>query len=99
MDPLESGESLQVTILGEHETGFPGRVEKNSRGALELVAGSPAPSGAAIKLEAGRRLFLGEVRSCRAEGQAFTICVELRHAIYNTLELARLAQRILDERV
>ena len=48
-----------------------------------------------MKLESGHILLLGEVRYCRPEADGFAIGLDLEHALYNTEELARLAQRLL----
>jgi hypothetical protein len=93
---LQAGEPVQVTVLVEGEGGSPGTVAQSRNDNVELLIGKPAPFGAAVKLEGSDSLFLGEILSCRPEGDKFAVRVELRHALYNTQELARLAKRILD---
>jgi hypothetical protein len=94
---LQTGEPVQVTVLLECEAAAAGTVANSLNGNIELLVGKPAPLGAAVKVDGGDMLFLGEIYSCRPEGGKFTIGVELQHALYNTAELARLAKRILDE--
>ena len=97
MDQIEPNSPVQVTVLSENDTKSLGRITQCSKESVELVATTPAPPGAAIKIEGDDVLFLGEVSSCRTEGDSFVVSVEVKHAIYNTRELARLASRLLDE--
>jgi hypothetical protein len=94
---LHTGEPVQVTVLVEQESGSSGTIAKSANDNVELLVDKPAPVGAAIKLEGADSLFLGEIFSCRTEGEKFALGVELQHALYNTAELARLAKRLLDE--
>lgn len=94
---LKTNSPVQVTVLSETDVKSPGRVTQYSNESLELVAKTPASPGAAVKIEGDDVLFLGEVSSCRTQGDSFVLNVELQHAIYNTRELARLAKRLLDE--
>ena len=93
--PLAANQPVQVTVLGANETRSMGLVSASSRDSVELLIDTPAPPGAAVKIERNETLLLGEVRFCRPEGSLFTIGVELRHALYNTHELARLAKSLL----
>ena len=94
---LQTGEPVQVTVLLECEAGTTGTVANSLHDNIELLLEKPAPVGAAIKVDGGDMLFLGEIYSCRPEGGKFAVGIELQHALYNTAELARLAKRILDE--
>ncbi len=94
---LKTDSPVQVTVLGETGAVSSGRITQSSSETVNLLVEKPAKPGAAIKLEGDDVLFLGEVSSCHPEGASFAISVELRHALYNTRELARLAKRLLDE--
>jgi hypothetical protein len=94
---LETNEPVHVTVLGQYETKFLGRIKNFSGRGIGLLAGQPAPLGSAVKLESGHILLLGEVRYCRPEGDGFAIGLDLEHALYNTEELARLAKHLLEE--
>src|SRR5437879_2498150 len=91
------GQPVRLTVLVEPETGVPARVLEASPAAIKVLIDKPADAGAAIRLEGENTLFLGEVRSCRYSGGQFALDIELRHALYNTQELARLARRLLHE--
>ena len=94
---LEIDEPVHVTVLGESETRFLGRIINYSGNGLGLFAERPAAEGAALKVEWRDTLLLGEVCYCRPEGDGFAIGLDVEHALYHTEELARLARRILDE--
>ena len=93
---LKTDSPVQVTVLDEIAAVSSGRVTQSSSETVNLLTEKPANPGAAIKLEGDDVLFLGEVSSCRPEGAGFAMTVELRHALYNTRELALLAKRLLD---
>jgi hypothetical protein len=92
-----SDEPVEVTVLGEHETVFPGRITNFSSSGVGLLTDVPVAMGAAVKVEWTDTLLLGEVRHCRAVEKGFCIGLTLEHALYNTLQLAELARRLLDE--
>jgi hypothetical protein len=94
---LETNEPVHVTVMGESETKFLGRITDYSSRGLGLLADGPAPQGAAVKVEWGDTLLLGEVCYCHPEGEGFAIGLDVEHALYHTEELARLAKRLLDE--
>ena len=94
---LETDEPVHVTVLGECDTKFLGRITNSSTRGIGLRIDRLVPLGSAVKVEWGQTLLLGEVRYCRPEGDGFTIGLDLEHALYHTEELARLARRLLEE--
>ena len=94
---LETNEPVHVTVLGECDIKFLGRLTNCSERGIALLTDRPVPLACAVKVEWGHTLLLGEVRHCQAEGDGFAIGLELEHALYHTEELARLARRILQE--
>jgi hypothetical protein len=93
---LETNEPVHVTVLGECDTEFLGRITNISSRGIGLLADQPAPIGSAVKVEWGHTLLLGEVCHCRLEGAGYAIGLELEHALYHTDELARLAANLLE---
>src|SRR5215470_11438902 len=90
---------IQLTVLGGRERRFEGRIKAYSAYGLRLLSPEAVALGAPMKLEWSNTLLLGEVCYCEScEGQ-FEIGLSLEHALFNTLELARLAQRLLDESI
>ena len=94
---LEIDEPVHVTVLGECDTKFLGRITNSSTRGIGLVIDRRVPLGSAVKVEWGNTLLLGEIRYCRPEGDGFAIGLDLEHALYQTEELARLAERLLEE--
>jgi hypothetical protein len=94
---LETDEPVHVTVLGECDTKFLGRITNSSTRGIGLVVDRRVLLGSAVKVEWGHTLLLGEVRYCRPEGDGFAIGLDLEHALYHTEELARLARRLLEE--
>ena len=94
---LVTKELVQVTILGECDTKFLGRITNSSNRGIGLLADQPAALGSAVKVEWGHTLLLGEVCHCHPEGVGYAIGLELEHALYHTEELARLAAVLLGE--
>jgi hypothetical protein len=93
----KTDELVQVTVLGETEIGFPGRITNFSSYGIGLLTESPIALGDAVKVEWSNTLLLGEVCHCRAVEKGFSVGLSLEHALYDTLQLAELAKRILDE--
>src|SRR6266851_2835498 len=94
---LEADEPVHVTVLGECETELLGRVTDYTAQGIGLVIDARVSVGTAVKVEWSNTLLLGEVCYCRPAGKGFAIGLQLEHALYNTIELARLAKRLLDE--
>ena len=96
---LEPGDAVALTILSRSEVHAPGRIAAHRHDSVELHSTIPARTGEAVKLEGERTMFLGEVRGCRPHADGFALEIALRHALYDTVELARLARKLLDERL
>jgi len=94
---LRPGQSVRVTTLAGQEAEHSGTIAESWNENVELICETRVQPGAAIKLEGDGALFLGEVLSCRPLESRFAIDVELRHALYDTRELAALARRILEQ--
>jgi hypothetical protein len=96
---LHPGDTVALTILTEPATRREGQIHGRNHACIELISDVPAAPGAAVKLERESELFLGEVRFCRQTHGGYALDIGLRHAIYDTVELARLAHKLLDERL
>jgi hypothetical protein len=93
----ETDEPVKVTVLGECEAHFSGRITNFSSYGIGLMLESPIAIGAAVKVEWINTLLLGEVCRCQSVAGGFCVGLQLEHALYNTLQLAEFAKRILDE--
>lgn len=94
---LNPGQSAGITLLGKKTAHLDGRIIEHQGATIELMLPSDVPAGAAIQVICGESIFLGEVRFCRPEGAGFVAGLDLEHALYDTVQLARLADRILGE--
>jgi hypothetical protein len=61
-----------------------------SGSGVQLRAPMPVSCGAAIKIESGDTLMLGEVCRCRPEAGAYTVGVQLSQELSSLTELERL---------
>ena len=89
---------VQVSILGKTEATFAGYLSNFSAGGLRLLVERPVPEGAAVKVEFGETLLLGEVRYCRREEGGYAVGLELEHSLACTEELVRLARELNNSR-
>jgi hypothetical protein len=96
---LHPGDSVALTILTEPAARCEGQIHERNHSCVELMSDVPAAPGAAVKIERGQELFLGEVRFCRKRLGGYALDIGLRHALYDTVELARLSRTLLDERL
>lgn len=60
---------------------------------MELSAPRPVDRGAALRIDTGDAIWLGEVENCAPSGGGFAIRVRLRHVLRDFETLARLAER------
>ncbi|MEK7406438.1 MAG: PilZ domain-containing protein [Acidobacteriota bacterium] len=95
---FEGGCPVQVSILGEAETKLAGQLSDFSAGGLRLLVERPVPEGAAVKVEFGETLLLGEVSYCRPAEGGYAVGLELEHSLACTEELVRLARELNNSR-
>ncbi len=86
---------VRLTLLGDAENVIEGRIVNVSVNGVRLVTDRALRPGLPVKLEWGQTLLLGEVCYCQWQNGHFAIGLELEHALYDTAELARLANRLL----
>src|SRR5690348_10249178 len=96
---LRPGDTVALTILSDPALTCNGEIHSRTPSCVELLSSVPAAPGAAVKLEAEQELFLGEVRFYRQILSGYALDIGLCHALYDTLELARLSRKLLDERL
>ena len=71
-------------------------VDLSGRG-MRLRAPIAVAIRAAVKAETSDALFLGEVRHCARDGDAFAIGLDLYQALTGLLELARFNETLIEE--
>ena len=95
---VEADELVAVTRLGPGiHSPFPGWIQNFSRRGMGLRIGQPVALSTPLKVEWGRMMVLGEVSHCSALECGYLVGLELAHTIFDTEELARLANRLLEE--
>jgi hypothetical protein len=92
---FETDQEVTVTLLGDVEIGFAGRIVNVSGKGMCLDIPQAVPAGGAIKLEVEDTLVLGEVIYCRPFAGRYQIGVALQEALYHTKALAALLERLL----
>jgi hypothetical protein len=92
---FETHQEITVTLLGDRETSFPGKIVNLSVKGLCLQTNYALSPGAALKIEMADTLVLGEVVYCRRSGTDFHLGISLEQALYHTRDVAALAQRLL----
>jgi hypothetical protein len=93
----KANDPVDITILGEPEICFTALITNFCSYGVGLLTDRPVPMGTAVKVEWSNTLLLGEVCHCGAVERGFSIGLSLEHALYNTLQLAELARRLLEE--
>ncbi|MEO7652616.1 MAG: PilZ domain-containing protein [Bryobacteraceae bacterium] len=95
---VEADEPVVVTRLGPgRHPPFPGWIQNFSRRGMGLRIAQPLALSTPLKVEWGRMMVLGEVSHCSRSGTNYLVGLELAHTIFDTEELARLANRLLEE--
>ena len=96
---LHPGDTVALTILTDPAAHGLGCIHGSKHAFLEMVSDVSAAPGAAVKIERDSELVLGEVRRCLKIHGGYALDVGLRHVLHDTVELARLARKLLDDRL
>jgi hypothetical protein len=81
-----------LTVLGDHEIRLVASVKDASPRGVGIETAERLPPGAAVKIEIGDSIFLGEVMYCRAAGRGFFAGIELTQVLNGLAALSRLAR-------
>lgn len=93
--PIE--QSVSLTVLGDPDKVLTATIKNVSGRGLGLVSPESVSSGAAVKIEIGDSIFLGEVMYCEAlEGGSF-LGIELTEVLSGLAALSRMAQKFTEE--
>ncbi len=93
----ETGQPAKVTILGEREKEVSGQLDGPAGLSLRLILDSAVALGAAVKVEWGDTLLLGEVVRCQPASGRYSVLLHLEHSLLHTADLARLAAKLLEQ--
>lgn len=88
--------SARVTVLGENPRTIDGRVVNASGRGLRLLLNSPLPVGAAVQVELGQTMLLGEVCYAVPEVRSYAVGLELDQMLSGLSELARQVDTLLE---
>jgi hypothetical protein len=91
--PAEN-EAVRVTLLGGRPAKAEAHVAGQENDRLQLRLDRALPAGSTVKLEWENCMLLAEVVVCRREGESYTAWLDVEHALFNTSELAQLAERV-----
>lgn len=94
---IKADQAVRLTLLDETGEEFGGRILNYSRDGLGLLLERPVQLDTPVKIAWDNRLLLAEVCYCRPEGDGFAAGVCVRHALFDTEELAHLARRLLGD--
>ncbi len=88
---------VRITVLGDPEKRLTATVKNASARGLGLISLEPVKFGAAIKIEFGDSIFLGEAVYCAAVEGGYCLGIELTEVLSGLAALSRLAQEFNDE--
>jgi hypothetical protein len=88
---------VSLTVLGDPERRLTAIVKNASGRGLGLICSESVPSGAAVKIEIGDSIFLGEAMYCKAVEDAYYLGIELTEVLSGLAALSRIAQEFNDQ--
>src|SRR5580700_11246764 len=86
-----SEQPVSLTVLGDPETRLTAIVKNASGRGLGLISPESVPSGAAVKIEAGDCIFLGEAMYCKAMDDGYYLGIELTEVLSGLAALSHMA--------
>ena len=97
VDRVPVEKPITLTILGDPEIRLVANVKNASPRGIGIVTSESLPAGAAVKIEIGDSIFLGEVMYCRPLDQDFFAGIELTQVLTGLAALSRLAQEFHEQ--
>lgn len=91
---IRRDDPVQITNLTARTSPVTAQVIDFSGRGLALRTSSEIPVNAAIKIEYGDNLFLGEVCYCQPDTNGFRVGLALEQVIYATQDLLRLQEQV-----
>ena len=88
---------VSLTVLGDPEKRLTATVKNASGRGLGLISPESVPSGAAVKIEIGDSIFLGEAMYCRVMEDGYYLGVELTEVLSGLAALSRMAQEFAEQ--
>jgi hypothetical protein len=93
---LEANEPVVLTELGpNHGHPIGGMIRDFSNAGMSIRLARAIPCHAAVRVETGTLLLLGEVVRCERDGEEFRVALAIRHSLQNLQDLANLNKALL----
>lgn len=93
---IQIDQPAQVTVFGPPDLRLDARLVDWSGPGIRLLVDQPLTPGAALKIESGDALLLGEVCYSAASSAGFEVGVELHHSLTGLTDLARLNRQLVN---
>jgi hypothetical protein len=97
VDRVPVEKPIVLTILGDPEIRLVANVKNASPRGIGIVTSESLLTGAAVKIEIGDSIFLGEVMYCRPMDPGFFAGIELTQVLTGLAALSRLAQEFHEQ--
>ena len=97
VDRVPAEKPIILTIPGDPEIRLVADVKNASPRGIGIVTSASLAGGAAVKIEIGDSIFLGEVIYCRPMDQGFFAAIELTQALAGLAALSRPAQEFHEQ--
>ncbi len=92
---FESGQQVEVHILGREPAVLTGRIDDISGRGMRLLLDRPVPADAALMIKTGAAALLAEARYSEPAPDGYAIGLALDQVLYQSLELQALNRAIL----
>lgn len=96
---LAENETVHLTVLGDCPARTEALVAEQTNDRLQLRVDRQLAAGSTVKIEWEDSILLAEVVVCHREGDSYTAWLDVEHALFNTNDLAQLAERIYHARL
>ena len=97
VDRVPVEKPIVLTILGDPEIRLVASVKDASPRGIGVITTEALGAGAAVKIEIGDSIFLGEVMYCRPMDKSFFTGIELTQVLTGLAALSRLAQEFQEQ--
>ena len=86
-----------ITVLGDVETRLEAHIKNATGRGLGLMSSEPIPTGAAVKIEFGDSIFLGEAMYCTPLEGGYFLGIELTEVLSGLAALSRMAEEFTEQ--
>ena len=94
---ITTEQPVGLTILGAPERRLTATIKNSSGRGLGLILPEFVPTGAAVKIEIGDSIFLGEAMYCKAMEGGYFLGIELTEVLSGLAALNRMSQEFSEQ--